>query len=122
MKKALLFIAMITAASVMLLDHATIDYRLVSRYVADKYGKDMATVYTEYAPHELTTNRHGTVYVQVVKSISQGKQGKTRGGYILDYNKRVRRGKVVTSYLIYNPYTNYDDDVVAVVDNGMLRG
>lgn len=62
------------------------------------------------------------VYVEKIFSKSQGKYGYTlKGHYYIAYNKKVKKGKKVTSYLIYNPKTNYIDDVVAVVDNKMIR-
>lgn len=68
------------------------------------------------------------IYVEVLKSNAKGNlQGKrrswgitTKGSYIT-YNRRVKKGKRVTSYCIWNPNTNYTDDVVAVVDNGFIR-
>lgn len=68
------------------------------------------------------------VYVEVLKSNAKGNlQGKrrswgitTKGSYIT-YNRRVKKEKRVTSYCIWNPNSNYTDDVVAVVDNGFIR-
>lgn len=68
------------------------------------------------------------VYVEILKSRAKGNlKGKrrswgitTKGSYIT-YNRRVKKGKRVTSYCIWNPNTNYTDDVVAVVDNGFIR-
>ena len=46
----------------------------------------------------------------------------TKGAYyITGYNKRVPRGRKVTSYLIWNPKTNECDDILYVVDNKMYR-
>lgn len=71
------------------------------------------------------------VYVEIEKSVSSGKIDKRNGmcwGYVKGqhyyknwYNKKVKKGKTVKSYYIYNPYTNYEDDIVAVVDNKSLR-
>lgn len=68
------------------------------------------------------------VYVEVLKSNAKGNlQGKrrswgitTKGSYIT-YNRRVKKEKRIKSYCIWNPNSNYSDDVVAVVDNGMIR-
>ena len=74
---------------------------------------------------KMITHRKGKkiVYIEKVVSISSGKNyGYTKKGhYYIAYNKKVKKGKKVTSYCIWNPYTNYDDDVVAVVDNKMIR-
>ena len=61
------------------------------------------------------------VYVSIIKSKSQGKYGlTTKGGYIR-YNKKVKRGKTVKSFLIYNPESTSYDNIVAVIDNGKVR-
>lgn len=62
-------------------------------------------------------NRKGIVYIEKLKTKSDGKHnGHTiKGHYYVSYPKKVKRGRKVTMYLIYNPYTNYCDDVVAVV-------
>ena len=39
----------------------------------------------------------------------------------MSYNKRVKKGKKVTVYAIYNPGNNAEDDVIAVVDNKRIR-
>lgn len=61
------------------------------------------------------------VYVEKMVSYSKGKYGYTKEGYYIKYNKRVKKGKKVISYCIYNPKNNSCDDVVAVVDNKILR-
>lgn len=63
------------------------------------------------------------VYVEKCISKSSGKKcGYTViGHYYTAYNKKVKKGKKVTSYFIWNPYTNYCDDVVAAVDNKKIR-
>ena len=68
------------------------------------------------------------IYVEVLKSNArrnlQGKRrswGITTKGSYITYNRRVKKGKRVTSYCIWNPNSNYTDDVVAVVDNGFIR-
>lgn len=63
-----------------------------------------------------------TVYVERLKTISSGDgSGTDEEGFYICYNKVVKQGKEVTSYIVYNPDTNYEDDVVCVVDNGMIR-
>lgn len=62
------------------------------------------------------------VYVEKMVSRSKGKYGYTiKGHYYIRYNRKVKKGKKVISYCIWNPYTNYIDDVVAVVDNKQIR-
>ena len=70
-------------------------------------------------------NRKGKkiVYIEKCITISNGKGGgfTKKGHYYVAYNKKVKKGKKVTSYFVYNPYTNYVDDIVAAVDNKMIR-
>ena len=62
------------------------------------------------------------IYIEVIESVSRGGWGRTtKYGSYIKYNKSVRKGKKVTSYCIYNPNTNFWDDVTAVIDNGMIR-
>lgn len=61
------------------------------------------------------------VYVSVIKSRSQGKYGLTAKGEYILYNKKVRKGKTVKSFLIYNPESTSYDNIVAVIDNGKVR-
>ena len=61
-------------------------------------------------------------YIEVIKSVSRGRWGRTtKYGCYIKYNKPVRKGKKVTSYCIYNPNTNFWDDMTTVIDNGMIR-
>lgn len=62
------------------------------------------------------------VYVSIVKSKSLGgKCGKTSEGCTIRYNKKVKKGKTVKSFLIYNPESTSYDNIVAVIDNGKIR-
>lgn len=70
-------------------------------------------------------NRKGKkiVYIERTVTKSSGKDyGYTiKGHYYVAYNKKVKKGKRVVSYFVWNPNTNYCDDVVASVDNKMIR-
>ena len=70
-------------------------------------------------------NRKGKkiVYIEKVLSISSGKKyGYTiKGHHYVRYNKKVKKGNKVVSYFVWNPKTNYIDDVVAVADNKRIR-
>lgn len=61
------------------------------------------------------------VYVERIVSRSKGRYGLTADGGYIAYNVKVKRGKRVVSYAIWNPRNNICDDVVAVVDNGIIR-
>ena len=65
--------------------------------------------------------RH-TIYVEIIKSVSAGGRHGTYGkNYYIAYNKRVRKGKHITSYCVWNPCNSYCDDVEVVADNGKIR-
>lgn len=99
-----------------------------NRIIAKKYAKaHYANCKVKFFRHynfKRMTNRKGTkvVWIEQIYSKSKGNgYGVTENGSILAYNKKVKKGKRVVSYCIYNPYTNYTDDVVAVVDNKKIR-
>ena len=74
-------------------------------------------------------HRKGKGYIVVEKVVSKSDgtgygwySTKTKGtNYIIGYNKRVAKGRKVTSYVIWNPRTNYEDDILYVVDNRTFR-
>lgn len=107
----------------------SINLNLVNQYIKDHYNlKKYKVIYISY--HDISVKRlmarkkNKIIYVDETKSISNGKCGyeKVNGeDYIIAYNKKVEVGKKVKTYSIFNPYSYYTDDVVAVVDNGMIR-
>lgn len=110
----------------------TSDKQLVQKYCTAHYPKMKIKYFTKWNEKTIThrTNKN-IVYVQIEKSISSGKKDSRNGrywGYVKGqryyktwYNKKVKKGKTVTSYYIYNPYTNYTDDIIAVIDNKKIR-
>lgn len=42
-------------------------------------------------------------------------------GYYVAYNRTRKPGSKVLSVFLYNPFTNYEDDIVLAYDSGMLR-
>lgn len=104
----------------------------IVKELARKTGKPIKLVNEITTPErklwKLIEHRKGKPYVLVTKvvSVSDGSDHgwyTTNEGYtyIIGYNKRVPKGKKVTSYIIWNPKTNYEDDVLYVVDNRMYR-
>jgi hypothetical protein len=94
---------------------------LVKAYCANKYS-NYCIKYVGF--NKVPRNRVDgkNIYVEKIKTISHGKYGRTvKGHYYVKYNKTVKKGVKVTSYAIYNPTNNADDDIMAVVDNGKLR-
>ena len=78
---------------------------------------------------KMVDHRKGKPYIIVEKVVSKSDgtgngwySTKTKGtNYIIAYNKRVPKGKKVTSYVIWNPKSNECDDVLYVVDNKRWR-
>ena len=95
---------------------------LVREYCNKHYQKYTIRVITKYNP-KVMENRKGKkiVFVERFVSYSKGKYGYSKKGEYVRYNKKVPKGKKVISYFIYNPETNYCDDVVAVIDCGKIR-
>ena len=91
------------------------DTRLVSGYIRDYYNTEFSYV------SDIPTQHKGEIKVAVMHSVSCGNYGYTRDGGYISYNKYVTPGESVTSYLIYSPDSDEPDDVVAVVDNSMIR-
>lgn len=105
----------------------------IVKQLAKKTGKPIKLVDEIKTPEaklwNLIEHRKGKPYVLVTKVVSVG-NGTDHGWYttkegfryIIGYNKKVPKGKKVTSYIIWNPKTNYEDDILYVVDNRMYRG
>ena len=101
----------------------TTNKSLVKKYCRKNYGKYKVVFFTKWNDKTMF-HRKGKkkVYVEKTVSYSTGKKyGWTKEGYFIAYNKKVKKGKRVVSYFIYNPYTNYYDDIVAAVDNKKIR-
>lgn len=107
------------------------DLSVATTYISRHYPGYKVRFVPEGKPNTMklrTRKGKRVVYVEVLKSHAKGNlKGKrrswgitTKGSYIT-YNRRVKKGKQVKSYCIWNPNTNYTDDVVAVVDNGFIR-
>ncbi len=108
------------------------DKQIVKAYCMTHYPNMKIKYFTKW-DYEMITHRtdKNVVYVQIEKSVSSGKKDKCNGmywGYIKGqnyyktwYNTKVKKGKTVKSYYIFSPYTNYEDDIVAVVDNHKIR-
>ena len=97
--------------------------KIAKRYAKSHYSECKIKFFRHYNP-EIIENRKGTKVVWIWKIYSKsngGKIGTCDDGSMIAYNKKVKKGKRVVSYCIYNPYSNYCDDVVAVVDNKKVR-
>ncbi len=97
--------------------------QVAKRYAKTHYSECKVKFFRHYNA-ETIENRKGTkvVYIWKLYSTSNGgKYGTCEDGSTIAYNKKVKKGKRIVSYCVYNPYTNYCDDVVAVVDNRKVR-
>lgn len=134
MRRALFILAaimMFTLNPVTVKANTNKDLSVATTYISRNYPGYKVRFVPEGKPNMIklrTRKGKRIVYVEVLKSNARGNlQGKrrswgitTKGSYIT-YNRRVKKGKRVTSYCIWNPNSNYTDDVVAVVDNGFIR-
>jgi hypothetical protein len=96
------------------------DTKLVQEYCHKHYpGKAVRIVRQENVREKTFLNRNGKRFVYVIKfkAQSHGNYGFTKNGSFIRFNKTVKKGKWVYVYYIYNPYSNYEDDVVARVGN-----
>ena len=123
MKKSIIFmiiIFMVVAFSTGTASASTKNNKtLAKNWVKSHYSQPIKFVSQGKVPK----NRKGIGYIEKLKTKSDGKHnGHTiKGHYCVSYPKKVKKGKKVTMYLIWNPYTNYCDDVVAVVCLGMVK-
>ena len=108
------------------------DKAIVKAYCQTHYNGYKIKYFTKWNEEKMSHKANKkVVYVQIEKSVSSGKIDERNNmywGYIKGqnyyktwYNTKVKKGKEVTSYYIFNPYTNYEDDIVAVVDNKKIR-
>ena len=78
---------------------------------------------------KIADHRRGKPYIVVEKVVSKSDgtgygwySTKTKGTkYIIGYNKKIPKCRKVTSYVIWNPKTNFCDDIIYVVDNKTYR-
>lgn len=90
------------------------------KYCKKHYKNYKVKIVNEYKVPKYRKSKR-IIYVERVKSISRGKYGITKDGYYIGYNKPVKKNKRHVVYLVYNPKSNYTDDVVAVISNGKVR-
>ena len=101
------------------------DRMLARQYIENRYPKEYKVCFIsakKLTPEMLRQRkRKHIIYVAKWNTVSRGVYGETKKGNIIRYGRKVKKGKKVKSYLIYNPDTRYLDDIVAVVDNGIIR-
>ena len=123
---------MVVIASCSVYGAGATDKQIVKEYCNKHYKGYTIKYFTKWNEKKICSRKgKHIIYVQIETSISSGKKDKCNNrywGYIKGqhyyktwYNTKVKKGKEVKSYYIYNPYTNYYDDIVAVVDNKKIR-
>ena len=99
------------------------DYQLMYKYCDENFSTYTVCVFTEW-DDEVMSNRANTNVIYVEKCISYsegGRYGYTEKGEYVTYNVDVPKGEKVESYFVYNPYTNYCDDILVAIDNQLMR-
>ena len=118
----LIAIMLIVADSTMVYGASTTNAHLAREYARKHYSTCKVVFLDKYDESKIEHRKgKNIVYVERFISYSKGKYGYSKDGYYVKYNAKVKKGKKVVSYFIYNPYSNYCDDVVAVVDNHKVR-
>lgn len=129
MEKKINLISIVMAVIILSLTVAPLQAQaLTNKKIAKKYAKahysECSVKFFRHYNEKTIEHRKGTkvVWIWKVYSKSNGNgYGTCEDGSIIAYNKKVKKNKRIVSYLIYNPNTNYCDDVVAVVDNKKVR-
>lgn len=97
------------------------DLKLAKQWAKARYDEPIKVVKENKVP----AKRKGTVYIEkvVTKSVG-GYKGRTTGKhkYSVRYPKKVKKGKKVNVYFIWNPKNNAPDDIVAMVCLGIVKG
>lgn len=104
------------------------DLQAIRKYTRKEYpGYKVKIAPAEKTPDCVLENRAGKklVYIDQFKTKSRGRYGvvTTAGpfkGRKIEYKKRHKPGKIIHIYLIYNPYSNYIDDIPASVEAGKI--
>lgn len=122
MKKVIIFTVVMVIAVVFSTGAAsakTSDLQLAKNWAKAHYSEPIKVV----SEFKIPTKRKGTTYIEKVRTVSDGgKKGHTvTGKYFVKYPKKVKKGKKVTVYFVYNPKNNACDDIVAMVCLGKVK-
>lgn len=93
--------------------------------LAKEYCKKYCNGYTVKVVACVPKNRNDNtqVYIEKVSTVAKGGYyGKTKKGYTIRYNKKVKKGVKVVVYLVYNPSNNITDDIICKVCNHIAKG
>ena len=123
MKKILILTLTTITLAVTPVSATTKDLQLVNRFCRETYHKKPKIISQLNVTYYGLTHRKGRRYVYVIKfrSRSCGTYGYTQNGSYVRYNDFVPYGKRTITYYIYNPNSNYEDDVAARVGNNKIK-
>lgn len=95
------------------------DLQLAKSWAKAHYSEPVKVVKEFKVP----AKRKGTTYIEKVRTVSDGgKNGHTvKGAYHVKYPVKVKKGKKVMVYMVWNPKNNACDDVVAMVCLGVVK-
>jgi hypothetical protein len=107
------------------------DREAIAGYVSRNYDRSYKIKVRQAGSISTTALEHRAekhvIYIEVFQTRATSKHSgrcTTAGRYhdcYFRYPHTAKRGEKVKVYLIYNPDTNYTDDVVAVVSGGSIR-
>lgn len=121
---AVIFIFTLSTANVYAASKKT-NYQMMKK-ICRFYHKTPKIVSGRFSSIEKTiTHRKNKKYIIVEKIVSisaGGRKGYDKYNQLITYNKKVKKGKKIVSYLIYNPKTNYSDDIIFKIDNNIVTG
>ena len=95
------------------------DLKIAKSWAKSHYSEPIKVVNDFKVPNK----RKGTVYIEKLHTVSDGGRNghTTKGNYYVRYPKKVKKGKKVTMYCVWNPKNNICDDVVAVICLGKVK-
>ena len=126
MKRVTTIITLVIAVVMMVSATSTVnasaksDLKLAKQWAKDRYTEPIKVVDMGKVPKK----RKGKVYIERVKTVSDGgyKGHTTKGKYFVRYPKKVKKGKKVTMFFVWNPKNNACDDITCVVCLGIVKG
>lgn len=97
--------------------------QLINKFCRTNYpGKKVKIVNQSKINYNSFTHRKNKKIIYVIKfrAKSAGVGGYTKSGSFVRFNRYNKINKWVNVYYIYNPHTNYEDDVVARISNNKI--
>ena len=93
----------------------------LAKEYCEKYCHDYKIKVVTHVPQNRNDGQH--VYIEKVSTVAKGGYwGSTKKGYSIKYNKKVKKGRKIIVYLIYNPSNNASDDIICKVCNHIVKG